>query len=222
VDEKPYETERIVGRFRRWIIVLGVLAVLLIAGVLALWRVGRWLVVQDPLQPTEVIVVLSGRMPERAIEAAQIYRQNTAAQVWVSQGLSPAPRLEQMHIAFLGEDFYNQKVLMALGVPADAIHIFDMPAANTVEEVDEINRELRRQNVHTVVVVTSKAHTRRVRYIWKRRIGNDPHLIVRYATEDTFDGAHWWRQTQDALDVVRELLGMANAVAGFPLRPEAH
>jgi hypothetical protein len=42
-------------------------------------------------------------------------------------------------------------------------------------------------------------------------------LLVRAATEDSFDAAHWWRSTKDALDVVREYLGLLNAWAGLPL-----
>jgi hypothetical protein len=49
-------------------------------------------------------------------------------------------------------------------------------------------------------------------------VGSDPELIVRYARDDPYDGAHWWRRTKDGLDVVREVLGLANAWAGFPLQ----
>ena len=44
-------------------------------------------------------------------------------------------------------------------------------------------------------------------------------MMVHYAQDDVYDGAHWWRHTQDALDMVRETLGLLNAWAGFPLRP---
>jgi uncharacterized SAM-binding protein YcdF (DUF218 family) len=210
---------------RRRIIILSVAAALVlfcVAIVLTLLHVGNWLVVQDPLEPSKTIVVLSGEIPNRSIEAARIYRQNVAPQVWVSQGVSPEEALKRMNIDYIGEDFYNQKVLMALGVPPDAIRILEEQASNTQEEVDEIARDLRQLDAHSVIIVTSKAHSRRVRYIWKRRIGNDPHLVVRYANNDEFDSAHWWRHSHDALEVVREVLGMANAWAGFPLVPEPH
>jgi len=205
-----------------WLVYLCALLVLLAAFGWTFLHVGEWLVVQDPLDTAHAIVVLSGRMPERAIEAARIYEQSYAAQVWVSQPLTPAAQLTAMNIPFVGEDFYNQRVLMARGVPADAIHIFEQSAANTEEEVDEIARECRRDQAHTVIIVTSKPHTRRVRLIWDRRVGNDPRLIVRYVSDDTFDAAHWWRRTGDALDVVREVLGLVNARLGFPLRPVEH
>ena len=211
-------------RLRRWILYLSLSILVLLAGgfVFGLFYVGQWLVVEDSLGQAHAIVVLSGNLPGRAIEAARIYQGNFASQVWVSQPVSPAPQLATMHIAFIGEDFYNQKVLMARGVPADAIRILTDPSANTEEEVDEIARDCRRDGAHVVIIVTSKPHSRRARLIWDRRIGNDPRAIVRYVSDDSFDPAHWWRNTQDALDVVREVLGIANALAGFPLHPEQH
>jgi len=208
---------------RRWVLGFSIfIAIVACVFLFVFLSVGRWLVYQDPLRQAHAIVVLSGRLPDRALEAARIYRQNYAAQVWVSQPVSPAPELEKMHIAYVGEDFYNQKVLMAQSVPADAIRILMDPAANTEQEVDEIARDLRRDDAHAVIIVTSKPHTRRVRLIWDKRVGNDPRAIVRYASDDTFDPSHWWRSTSDALDVVREVLGIANAVAGFPLHAEPH
>jgi uncharacterized SAM-binding protein YcdF (DUF218 family) len=210
------------SRPRRWIIYLCILALLIGSGLWAILRVGRWLVVEDPLEPAHAIVVLSGRLPDRAEEAARIYRGNFASQVWISLPVGPGAQLERMHIAYIGEDFYNQKVLMAQGVPADAIRIFAQPVANTEEEIDEIARDCRRDRAHAVIIVTSKPHTRRVRLIWNQRVGSDPRAIIRYVSDDSFDPARWWRSTSDALDVVREVLGIANTVAGFPLHPEPH
>src|SRR5260370_31646148 len=105
-----------------------------------------------------------------------------------------------MKILYLGEDFYNEKVLLAKRVPADAIRILERPSANTEEEVREIDQMLRRNNSHNVIIVTSKAHTRRVRTIWNKLVGSYPHAIVRFANDDPYDGAHWWRHTHDALD----------------------
>jgi DUF218 domain len=209
-----------VSRRHRWILYLAGLAVVF-AGICvwALLHAGEWLVVEDPLTPAYAIVVLSGSMPERAIEAARLYRLNYSSQVWVSQPGSPSAELARLQIPFVGEDFYNERVLIALGVPADAIRILEKPAANTDQEVEEIAQDCRRDGAHTVIVVTSKTHTRRVRLIWNLRVGADPRLIVRYPSTDPFDAAHWWRTTRDAFDVVRETLGIANAWAGFPVHP---
>ena len=192
---------------------------LITMGVVVFFGIGRWLVLQDPLVHADAIVILSGNLPDRALEAARLYSAGYAQQVWISQGLSPAEELETMKIVYLGEDFYNEKILLAKGVPVDAIRILERPSANTQMEVREIQEFLRQSNLSSVIIVTSKAHTRRVRAIWKKLVGSDPRAIVRFANDDPYDGAHWWRHTQDGLDVVRESLGLLNVWAGFPLRP---
>lgn len=206
-------------KLRHAAIVLLVLAVVAGGGVWAFRHVGTWLVVQDPLEPAHAIVVLSGRMPLRALQAAEIYRQGYAAQVWITRPVSPAEQLEQMHINFVGEEFYNEKVLMAQGVPRDAIRVLERPTSNTEDEVEAIAAALRRAGGSKAILVTSMPHTRRVKTIWKALVGEAPRAIVRYAPQDEYDGAHWWRNTQDAYDVAREVLGLANAWAGFPSRP---
>ncbi len=218
-DSSEEATTEVRRRWLRWLILSAVLAVI---GVTLAWgirNVGLWLVVQDELEPAQAIVVLSGRMPDRARQAAELYRQGYAAQVWVTRPASAAEELQEMGISYVGEEFYSQRVLLALDVPSDAIRVLEKPVVNTEEEVLQIAEELRSAEGQKIIVVTSKAHTRRVKVIWKRLVGESPRLIVRYATADAYDGAHWWRHTHDALDVLRELLGLANAWAGFPLRP---
>jgi uncharacterized SAM-binding protein YcdF (DUF218 family) len=204
---------------RRWLILGAILIVLGVAGSVVFFKIGEWLVVQDPLVHADVIIILSGSLPDRAMEAARVYKAGYADQVWISPPISPVEQLKSMNISFLGEDFYNEKVLLAQGVAPDAIRILERPSANTEEEVREISEALRGNNYHKAIVVSSKPHTRRVRTIWRKLIGSDPRLVVRFANDDIYDGAHWWRHTHDALDVVRETLGLFNAWAGFPLRP---
>jgi uncharacterized SAM-binding protein YcdF (DUF218 family) len=199
--------------------VLGVIVVILAGAFIVFFGVGRWLVVEDPLAHSDVIVVLSGRLPERAIEAARLYKAGYADQIWVSPPPSPADELKAMHISYLGEDFYNEKVLMAMGVSPDSIRILDHPDANTEAEVRQVAGDLRNSQLHSVIVVTSKPHTRRVRTIWLKLVGPEPRLIGRYPQDDIYDGAHWWRHTRDGLDVAHETLGLLNAWAGFPARP---
>ncbi len=207
------------SRMRRWLIPSGIFLLIVVAAATLFVTVGNWLVVEDPLVHADVIVVLSGRLPERALEAARIYKAGYSDMVWISPPISPVEELKTMKISYLGEDFYNEKVLIAKGVPPDSIRILDNPDANTEAEVRQIAEDLHNSDFHSVIIVTSKAHTRRVRTIWRKLVGAEPRMIVHYAEDDTFDGAHWWRHTRDALDVMRETLGLLNAWAGFPLRP---
>jgi hypothetical protein len=198
-----------------------VLGVLLLVGLLVFLNLGRWLVVEDPLQKTYAIAVLSGRMPDRALEAARIYNQGYASHVWLAHSTEPGATLAKLSVSFVGEECYDRMILVHQGVPENAISVLDRPIVNTADEMKTIGQALRNENQRSVILVTSKVHTRRVKALWKRIASQDGVAIVRGVSDDPFDAAHWWRNTTDVLDVVRELLGLVNAYAGFPLHPAA-
>lgn len=206
-------------RKRLWAIRLSVACSVLALALAAFLEVGRWLVVEDPLMKARAIVVLSGRMPSRALEAAKLYRQGYAPEIWLTHSSYPGETLEAMGIPYAGEEYYNTLVLIHEGVPAAAIHVLDPPIVNTVDEVRAISAALDREqgNNRSVILVTSKAHTRRARLLWRKLASKQTRAITRAAFDDPFDPGHWWRTTSDALDVVREVLGLLNAWAGLPL-----
>jgi uncharacterized SAM-binding protein YcdF (DUF218 family) len=193
--------------------------VFLLAALVFFLGVGRWLVVEDPPQKVHAIAVLSGRMPLRALEAAKLYRAGYAPQIWLTRSTEPGATLQSMGIQFVGEDFYNLRVLIHEGVPVDAIHVLQPAIVNTADEMDAIAAALAREKSGAVIIVTSKAHTRRTRILWSKLSAGRGRAIVRGASDDPFQPGRWWRTTGDALDVVREVLGILNAWAGLPLRP---
>jgi uncharacterized SAM-binding protein YcdF (DUF218 family) len=198
-----------------------ILLVLLVGAVIAVRGAGRWLVREDPLSHADMIVVLSGGMPYRAEAAATIFRGGYAPEVWVSRPESPAPDLLARGIHYVGEEEYDRGILIAEGVPESAVHIFPGTIVDTEQEVEETAREMRGTGKTTVIIVTSPQHTRRVKALWKQVVRDNLKLIVRAAWEDPFDADHWWRNTRDALSVVREYLGLANTWAGLPVRPHS-
>jgi uncharacterized SAM-binding protein YcdF (DUF218 family) len=191
----------------------------LVLAVVIFLGMGRWLVMEDPLAKARAIVVLSGAMPLRAIEAANLYREGYASEIWLTHSTEPRETLKEMGIPFAGEDHYNALVLIHEGVQPDAIHVLEPPIVNTADEIKVVAATLARGKGETVILVTTKAHTRRVRLLWRRLAPGQGRAIVRAASGDSFDPRHWWRNTSDALDVVREVLGLLNAWAGLPLHP---
>src|SRR5258708_65027 len=206
------------ARFARAILLLSVVGLFVFPAIIFL-GIGRWLVVEDPLDNAQAIVVLGGRIPMRAKEAARLYNAGYAPQVWLTRANEPAASLQEMHIAYIGEEFYNSRVLMHDGVPSNAIRVLEPPIDNTADELRAITAELEREKGDTVIIVTTKAHTRRVHTLWKKLSGVRQRAIVRATPSDPFAPDHWWRATGDALDVVREVLGLLNAWAGLPLQP---
>jgi len=193
-------------------------AVLLCLAAVFFLRAGPWLVREDPLEQSAAIAVLSGAMPERALEAAKIYREGYAPEVWITEPTEPKRTMANIGVSFEGEQENSRRVLLHEGVPEKAIHILSPTIVNTADEMGVIADSLERARRATVIVVTSKAHTRRVRALWRHLEAGRGRVIVRAAETDRFDAAHWWRSTHDALDVVREVLGLLNLWAGLPLK----
>ena len=204
-------------------LVLGVFLVLV--GVLVPWGasgIGQWLMVADPVQPAKAIVVLSGRVPFRAMEAAAIYRDGLAPEVWLTkEAVGPEEQaLQRLGVAVVRGEAYNREALERLGVKPEAIRLLDDGVRNTVDEMRLIAAELGRNGGDRVIIVTSKAHSRRVRATWTAIVGDSPKAVVRYAREEPYGASGWWRNTRDALDVSREVFGLMNLWAGFPVQPD--
>jgi uncharacterized SAM-binding protein YcdF (DUF218 family) len=206
-------------RSRKPGIVAAVVYGALLMAIVMFLGVGRWLVVEDPLVKARAIAVLSGSMPLRAMEAAKLYREGYAPEIWLTHSSEPGETLGEMGISFAGEDYYNTRILIHEGVPPQAIHVLETPVVNTADEIRVIGAVLAGEKDRTVIIVTTKAHTRRARLLWRRLASGNGVAIVRAASGDSFDPRHWWRTTNGALDVVREVLGIVNVWAGLPLHP---
>lgn len=207
----------VVPRNRRGFVLAAIACVFFAIALAAFFGVGPWLVVEDPVGKARAIAVLSGGMPVRALEAAKLYRDGYAPEVWLTHTAEPGESLKAIGISFEGEEVYSARVLVHEGVPAGAIHVLEPPIVNTADEVRVIRQALEKEKDRSAIIVTSKPHTRRVRLLWRKLAPGECRAIVRAASEDSFDPRHWWRSSGDALDVVREMLGIMNAWAGLPL-----
>jgi uncharacterized SAM-binding protein YcdF (DUF218 family) len=198
-------------------------ALLAVAVVLLLWAasgLGGWLVVTEPLRKADAIVVLGGHLPYRAMEAADIYNMGWAPEVWVTQTDNSRDRVtESLGIDYVREHEYSRRVLEKLGVPAGAIRMLEPKVVNTTDEVKAVAARLRSIGGTRVIFVSSKPHTRRIRQSWRALADRNLESVVRYADEDPYQANRWWGTSTDALVVMREVGGILNAWAGFPLEP---
>jgi len=225
-DLKPVNVSRtneFVGRILRIFAVLGALALLaLSAGFALMLGVGHWLVKEDSLQKANAIAVLSGNFPARALEAASLYRNGYAGEIWLTRPGPQSEVLAEMHIHYPNEADFNYQVLRRQGVPAKAIHVLDAPIINTCDELGVINSALQKRNSASVIVVTNKAHTRRVHELWGRFDSTRGKIIVHGIANDDFQPSAWWTRTEDTHQVIHEILGMINVWAGLPMQSALH
>ncbi len=209
------------SRRRHLAVTMLLLALVVLSLISAFREAGVWLVREDPLARADVIFVLSGSMPYRAEEAANIYRKGYAPEIWVSHPLGPSEDLQELGIHYVGEEEYDREVLIHEGVSESAVRVLADEIVDTEQEMQAASKEMRATGKRRIIIVTSPEHSRRVRALWRKLGLKDSMAIIRAAPEDPFDAVYWWRDTRDALAVVREYLGLMNVWAGLPVRPRS-
>jgi uncharacterized SAM-binding protein YcdF (DUF218 family) len=215
----PGKAKIIATHFQRILAVFGALALLAALTTLCFFLgVGRWLVKEDPLQKADAIAVLSGNSPVRALEAAALYREGYAKEIWLTHPGTRSDALKEFGVRYPSEDDCNYQVLRRQGIPTKAIHIIEESIQNTADELDVISSTLQDTGGQSVIVVTDKPHTRRVHTLWKEFDSDRGKAIVHGVTDDAFDPSHWWKSAGGTQQVMHEIFGMLNASVGLPIQ----
>jgi uncharacterized SAM-binding protein YcdF (DUF218 family) len=187
------------------------LAVVLVLAVLFFARhpifrvIGEAWVVEDPLERSDAILVLSDDnfYADRATRASQIYRQGLAPVV-VASGRRLRP--------YAGVAELIEHDLVERGVPKDKILRVAHDADNTREEAIELAKIAKQKKWRSVIVVTSNFHTRRARYIFSHVFPEDVRIRISGAPDGDFDPERWWEKRISVKDLAREMAGMLVAI----------
>jgi uncharacterized SAM-binding protein YcdF (DUF218 family) len=188
-----------------------VLLFIVFCGVLYLVRgpilrfVGENWIVEDPLERSDAIIVLSGDnfYADRATRAAELYRRGMAPVVVASgRRLRPFAGIAELMVRDLSER----------GVPKDKIEAFAQDADNTREEAQALAQLAARKKWRNVIVVTSNYHTRRARYIFDRVFPSTVKVRVASAPDEDFDPEQWWQHRKSIKQLTREMAGLVVAV----------
>src|SRR5437870_7342265 len=161
---------------------LGVAVVLAALVAVALLGAGRVLVVADPLLPrADAIVILAGSVPDRTLEAADLYRAGFAPRVVVTRERLPRGQaaLRARGVRLPEGNELSVKALRELGVPPGAIVVLRRRAASSESEARTIARWACAHRLRGIIVVTSRAHSRRARLILRQALGAGIALAMR-------------------------------------------
>lgn len=171
---------------------------------------GHALVVDEPRQHTDAIVVVAGSTPSREETAAALFREGWAPRVLVSRQFVPSrvQRLLDMGIRRL--DFQGESVLALerYGVPRAAIITLDQPVEITEAELRAVAAAARERGWRRLTLVTTPFHARRVQVIWRREAGGaiEGRLVV--VPDQCVTGDAWWRRRRCSELVLHEYLGL--------------
>lgn len=201
------------SRFRAVVRGLAALAILAFVsgGVWLLIDGGRFLQHEDPLEHADAIFVLDGTRLERPLEAVDLYKAGWAPLIVLSPGLpEPAELLARSEgITFPRQAELVRNAMVQLGVPAQAIVADPGSVDNTASEANLLRAMVIARHWTRVIVVTSKYHTRRAGFAFRRGLkGTGATPIMRASRYDPFDPAHWWRSRPDVRYGSREWVAL--------------
>jgi len=161
---------------------------------------GRYLQHEDPLQKADAIFVLAGTRLERPLEAVELYKEGFAPVIVLSPGRpEPGERLlRERGIRFPLEVELQRDALVQLGVPAAAVVATAGYVDNTAQEANLLRAMVEANHWKRVIIVTSKYHTRRSAFAFRRGLeGTGAQPLIRASRFDPSDPARWWRNRSD-------------------------
>jgi uncharacterized SAM-binding protein YcdF (DUF218 family) len=193
-----------------------VLAVLLIAFMLvyvfserALTALGEFLILdENPVHADAVVVCTGPGWYPRLMEAAALYQAGLADKVVINgnRKTQTLRRLEQMGYQRCCPWYEGGlRILAMLDVPrAAVITVSAEDAYDTVSEAKAVGQALIKAGISSVIVTTSKYHTRRAGYIWKRTFANQLSIRTVVARNDPFSPQCWWKEGRQVRWVMAE------------------
>ena len=197
-----------------WLVAVGVIAVtgLCVGCEPLLTALGGYLVLRDTPHPADAIVVLSGSVPDRILEGIDLYQAHLAPRIILTRepALPGSAALQARGGTIAEHHEQNLSIARQLDVPADAMTVLPTPVSSTVAEAHLVIDYLRGQGIHSILLVTSKSHSRRAAMTFRRFAGDDIQISICPSHYDPFMPATWWHNRAFVRRVVIEYGKLVN------------
>ncbi len=162
---------------------------------------GRYLVYQDPLEPADVIVILSGNDESRVTAAAELYHQGYGANIMLTNTGNTFGELSQPY------SMLQKEQLQELNIPEGGIYIAEFQAKNTGQEATGIINKMYDLGFNSAIIVTDSWHTRRVKTIFSDSFSNTGFRFSIYpAPGSDYNKNFWWLTPSGWKDTVSEYI----------------
>jgi uncharacterized SAM-binding protein YcdF (DUF218 family) len=196
--------------FRKIFLIILVFAFLVVTHEKMLSGIGSILVVEDIPQKAEAAVVLNTGVDiyPRLIEAADLYRKVKVDRV-VINGNRKTDTLRQLESSgYEPPCKWHAEIISVLNhqkVPKDHIvAISAEDAYDTVSEAKIVGATLINNGMSSIIITTSKFHSRRARHIWSKMYDGKLKVFVAPAQSDPFNPEAWWKSGRQVRWVLSE------------------
>jgi uncharacterized SAM-binding protein YcdF (DUF218 family) len=178
-----------------------VLLFLIILATHTLWleAIAKFLIVNDHIFPSDVIVMLGGGGPERVWNGVKLYKSGYSKHIIVTgmENRFPGLTITWPQLA--------RKEAMSLGVSEQAIILEERPTS-TYEDAVYVKEDMLSRGFKSAIIVTSPHHTRRAKMIFKKVFKDQKEISLKFTPVDggDFQVKKWWTQEGELIGVVNE------------------
>ena len=186
--------------------------VLLVALSREVWLpwIGEFLMVADPLQPADAVVVLGGGERHRVQEGARLVLEGLAPWLVVTDASINLPGIRADYADLMTQEAVWQ------GVPPERIVRAPGLVETTAEEAQAVRQLAKTRGWRSLIVVTDPFHTRRARMTFRRALaGEGISVVVRAVQGSPYSAGTWWKTTEGLRETWTEYLKLALYVAGY-------
>ena len=191
------------------------LVIILLGLSLMVRNAGTWLVKEDAAVKTYAMVLLMGSIPDRVLQAADVYRQGLANKlIIVQESMASYRKLQERGVHFQNTTQQCVEAAVELGIPADSIIVLPGDARSTQQEATIVREYIPlHPEISSITLVTSPDHTRRASMIFEKafRKQNMPVTVQCSPSKyNGYTGIGWWKNKEGIQAVMMEYLKIIN------------
>jgi uncharacterized SAM-binding protein YcdF (DUF218 family) len=206
----------------RALVALGAIGLVLGFGVAArepiLQSAGRILVVEDRLQPADVIVVAVDAGAAGVLEAADLVHNGIAPRVALFDGPPSAADRELRRRGVPNEDGAARAIRQLRGLGVTQIDEIPQQVTGTADQGRVLPDWCAQHNWRSVVVVTEADHSRRLHRVLQRAMkDHQTSVTVRASRYSAFNPDSWWRTRSGVRSGIIELQKLLLDVVRHPI-----
>jgi len=191
-----------------WLVLTAALLLVIFTAQSWLIKIAEFLIVENRLEPCDLVVALAYSRDMRIRHAAKLYHQGYGSKVVLDFG--GGPRSELPNIYRVCEDPLQtaKDFAVSQGVPDQNI-LIQNGATSTYDEALYLKKLIRQNQYRSVIIVTSALHTRRVAMIFKKVLNDTPVKLLFYAVpveDEAMSLVKWWTREDELIYINNEYI----------------
>lgn len=178
-------------------------------------NMGKRLVYSQQLKQADLIFILMGSIPDRALQASDIYRQGYAKHIlFANEQQFGAEKLKQYGIELETTASIIKRTLVKLGVAEKHIEALPNIATSTQDEAKLLRDYIiQHPEIKNIILVSSSYHTRRASIIFTKAMAKANLNVTIMMSENPysdFKPVKWWKDRASSYMVLLEHLKLLN------------